>query len=39
MLDSVIEVNKMYYSQMLLEECKYEIKKVKMNNLINDELD
>ena len=39
MLDSVIEVNKMYYPQMLLEECKYEIKKVKMNNLINDELD
>ena len=39
MLDSVIEVNKMYYPQMLLGECKYEIKKVKMNNLINDELD
>ena len=39
MLDSIIEVNKMCYPQMLLEECKYKIKKVKMNNLINDELD
>ena len=27
MLDSVIKVNKKYYLQTLLEECKYEIKK------------
>ena len=27
MLDSVIRVNKKYYPQTLLEECKYEIKK------------
>ena len=27
MLDSVIRVNKKYYLQTLLEECKYEIKK------------
>ena len=27
MLDSVIRVNKKYYPQRLLEECKYEIKK------------
>ena len=39
MLDSVIRVNKKYYPQTLLEECKYEIKKNKMNNLINDDLD
>ena len=26
-LDSVIKVGKKYYPQMLLEECKYEIKK------------
>ena len=30
MLDSVIWVNKKYYPQTLLEECKYEIKKTKM---------
>ena len=30
MLDSVIRVNKKYYPQTHLEECKYEIKKIKM---------
>ena len=39
MLDSVIRVNKNYYPQTPLEECKYEIKKNKMKNLINDDLD
>ena len=39
MLDSVITVTKKYYPQTLLEECKYEIKKPKMENLINDDLD
>ena len=39
MLDSVITVNKKYYPQTLLEECKYEIKNYKMENLINDNLD
>ena len=39
MLDSVIRVNKKYYPQTLLEECKYEIKKNKMENLISDNLD
>ena len=37
MLDSVIRPKK-YYPQTLLEECKYEIKKNKMENLINDDL-
>ena len=37
-LDSVIRANKKYYPQTLLEECKYEIKKNKMENLINDDL-
>ena len=36
-VDSVIRVNKKYYPQTLLEECKYEIKKNKMKNLINDD--
>ena len=39
MLGSVVRLSKKYYSQTLLEECKYEIKKTKMENLINDDLD
>ena len=39
MLDSAISANKIYYPQKLLEECKYEIKKTIMENIINDELD
>ena len=35
MLDSVIKASKKYYPQKLLEECKYEIKKTKMENQIN----
>ena len=38
-LDSAMRVNKKYYPQTLLEKCKYEIKKNKMENLINDDLD
>ena len=39
MLDPVIRVNKKNYPQTLLEECKYVIRKNKMENLINDDLD
>ena len=39
MLDYVIRVNKEYYRQTLLEECKYVIRKNKMENFINDDLD
>ena len=39
LLDSVIRVNKKFYLQTLLEECKYVIRKNKMENLINDDLD
>ena len=39
MLDFVIRVSKNYYPQTLLEECKYVIRKNKMENLINDDLD
>ena len=35
----VITVNEKYYPQTLLEECRYEIKKTKMENLINHDLD
>ena len=38
MLDSVIIVNKKHYPQTLLEECKYVIRKNKMENLINNDL-
>ena len=38
MLDSVIRVNEKYYPQTLLEECKYVIRKNKMENLINNDL-
>ena len=39
MLDFVVKVSKMYYPQKLLEECKYEAKKTKMESLINDDLE
>ena len=38
MLDFVIRTNKKYYPQTLLEECKYEQEKIKMENLIDDDL-
>ena len=39
MEDSITKESKKCYPQTLLEECKYEIKKTKMENLINEELD
>ena len=39
MLDSVIKANKKYYPQALLEKCKYVQEKIKMENLINDDLE
>ena len=39
MLDSVVRIKKRYYPQALLEECKYEIKKTKMENLADDKLE
>ena len=38
MLDFVVRVNKTYYPQTFLEECKHKIKRNKMENLINDDL-
>ena len=37
-LDSVIRANKKFYPQILLEKCKYVIRKKKMENLINNDL-
>ena len=39
MLDSVIKANKKYYPQTLLEECKYVQEKIKIKNLIDDNLE
>ena len=32
------EAKKRYCSQTLLEECKYELKKIKVENLIDDDV-
>ena len=39
MLGSVIKANEKYYPQTLLEECKYEQEKIKIENLIDDDLE
>ena len=39
MLDSVIKANKKYYPQTILEECKYVQEKIKIKNLIDDNLE
>ena len=39
MLDSVVKVKKKYHLQTSFEECKYEQKKIKMENLIDDDLE
>ena len=39
MLDSVIKVKKKYYPEALLKECKYEPKKIKMESVIDDDLE
>ena len=39
MLDSVIKVNKKYYPQTLLEECKNIQEKIKIENHIDDDLE
>ena len=39
MLDSVIKAKKNYYTQTILEECKYEQEKIKMQNFIDDDLE
>ena len=39
MLDSVMKAKKKYYPQLLFEECKYEQEKIKMENLIDNDLE
>ena len=38
-LDSIIKANKNYYPQTLLEECKYVQEKIKIENLVDDDLE
>ena len=39
MLDSVVNAKKKYWPQTLLEECKYEPKNIKMENLIDGDIE
>ena len=39
MLDFVVKAKKKHYPQTLFEECKCEPKKIKMENLIDDDLE
>ena len=39
MLDSAITAKKKYFPQTLLEECKYEQKKIKMENHVDGDLE
>ena len=38
-IDSVMKMDKKYFLQVYLEECKYKIKKIQMSRFINTELD
>ena len=38
-IDSVMRMEKKNYPQVYLEECKYRMKKTKMTNFINVELE
>ena len=39
LLDSVVKAQKKHYPYTLLEECKDEIKKIKMENLMDNDLE
>ena len=39
MIDSVVKVNKKYYLQTFLEECKYIQEKLKIGNYIDEDLE
>ena len=38
-IDSVMRMDKKYFPQVYLEECKYKIKKIQMSRFINTEVD
>ena len=39
MLDSIIKAKEKHYPQTFLEDCKYEQKRIKIKNLIDDDLE
>ena len=39
MLDFIIKAKKKYYQQTFLKECKYEQKRIKIGNFIDDDLE
>ena len=39
MIDSVFRIHKNYYTQALLEECKYAFKEKKMTKYITDDIE
>ena len=39
MLDSVAKIDNDHYPQIFLEKCKYAVKKTKIMNIIDEELD
>ena len=38
-IDSVLKVDKIYYPQVYLEQCKYKVKKIEMKSFIDYEID
>ena len=38
-VDSVLKIEKKYYPQVYLEQCKYKVKERKIKNLIDYDLD
>ena len=38
-IDSIMRMDKKYFPQVYLEECKYKIKKIQMPRFVNTELD
>ena len=38
-IDSVMKMDKKNYLQVLLEECKYRVRKIQMSRFINSELE
>ena len=38
-IDSIMRMDKKYFPQVYLEECKYKIKKIQMPRFINTELE
>ena len=38
-IDSVMKMDKKYFPQVYLEECKYKVKKIQISKFVNAELE